>query len=415
MRDPVKREHELLELLPTSARSAFEDARKAGSDRAVRDERLQAAFEAVSFPGDYGAFADLSDAQRALVELLARDRSLGVPLYVSVPYGDSLRRWAGVDPPGVLEQDVSHQGRPCARWRALKAGAPVADVVGDLGIADQLELLEHARDYEIDLEDWEPNLTTLQGEGRAWALRYLGEQKSLNRVHVRVPLMPLFLSLVRGKVAIEERWDGLLPTIGRGPLTDLHRECIDAIPPARRAAAIVHALAAHEALAALFVVLDAYPMPELLTKMFDTYDSLADRLTAEEKKRLQALAAAHTELAPVIAARVRESKNRKRPKLVFEPVPFSRKALTPLQKKQLEWVDREKLEWKLVELFIVRDDKGVHRYDVALHAREDGVVYRAKTAKREASFAQGGADGPKEALCDALDDGLAAIRSQSAR
>jgi hypothetical protein len=173
---------------------------------------------------------------------------------------------------------------------------------------------------------------------------------------------------------------------------------------------MIRALAPQEAVAAFFVALDAYPTAALVTTMFDTFQGLADRLTAEEKKRCQTLAAKHEQIASVMASRLRTTKT-KGQKLVFERVPFSRDALTPLQKKQLEWIDREKLDWSLAALYAVRDAKGSHRYDVVLHAGDDGVVYRAKTAKRVASFAQGGADGPDEALCEALDDGLAAVKA----
>ncbi len=407
----MSRDADLLARLPPSARRAWQSARKSAEDRESMLSFVKQAFDEVAFPDTYGSFAELSPVHAALVELLARDPSLGVPLYVTLPYGDSLRRWVGVDPPGVLERAIV--GHP-SLWQALKTDGDVRALVGGLPIAEQLEVLEHARDYEIDLDDWEPNLDTLRDEGGAWALRYLSAQKSLLRMHVRAPLMPLFLSLVRAKVPIDPRWDGLLPTIRRQPLSAQLRECIDAIPIERRAAAIFAALeppGPHANCGALVFVLDAYPIADLVGTMFAAFERCGEHPNADERARFEQLAKDHPQLRNVIAECLGAQKKPK--PLVFERVAFTSAKLTPLQKKQLQWVEREGLDWSLVELFAVRDAKGKHRYDVTLHAGDDGVVYSAGTTKRVASFTQGGADGRDEKLCAALDEGLATVKPSS--
>lgn len=64
----------------------------------------------------------------------------------------------------------------------------------------------------------------------------------------------------------------------------------------------------------------------------------------------------------------------------------------------------------LIERFEVREG-GVHRYDLALFAGDDGAVYRKGTLEHAASFSQGGATGPDLALVAGLNAAHQAWRS----
>jgi hypothetical protein len=421
---------ELLAALPAGARVAIDRASEPGVDQSTVMMHTDEAFEAVEFPlrrpGASVVFFDtLTPAQRALAKIKSRNPGLANHRSFALARGVSLRRWAGLDPPGVLEGEVTYddhgQKRKGPLWHALMVEA------GDLGkhldalpIADQLEVLERAREYDLDLEDrWEPKLETLREEGRSWALRYMEQyEKSVPEIQrrtVRVPLLPLFLSLVRANVPIEPKWDILLPTIKRGTMSPLVRECIEALPPERRAAAIFGALEGpgpHLQCLALLFVLDELPMPELVPRMFECFEANGERMKPAERVRFEALAKKHPVLTRAVESTFQKGKKVK--KLAFEPVAFSRSELSPIQKQQLAWIDRDSLDWSLVELFTVRDEKGAHRYDVTLHAGDDGVVYDAGTKKCAASFVQGGADGRNASLCIALDEALAAAKARTA-
>jgi hypothetical protein len=156
---------------------------------------------------------------------------------------------------------------------------------------------------------------------------------------------------------------------------------------------------------ALLALLADHPIPSLLELLLVSYKRCAERPDAEAREKLDALGRAHPPLAEVLKKKRRSIKVAK---LTFEPIPKpSRDVLTPLQKKQIAWFEREGGEWDVLEFFRVLDDKGAHRYDATIIAGDDGKVFKAGTNKAVAMFAQGGAEGRSEALSAALEQGLA--------
>jgi hypothetical protein len=222
------------------------------------------------------------------------------------------------------------------------------------------------------------------------------------------PRDALFLALVRAKVPVEPRWDQLLPVTLVQTEPALFRECLEAIPRERRTAAIKPYLGVSppRGWTDIFAaVAPIHPEPDLVEAMFAIYKAYAERPDAAARAALEDVAKRVPELAASIAQHLA---HKKVAPLVFERVPLPpRDKLTSLQKKQLAWFEQEGGDWAVLELFAVRDAKGKHLYDATIHAGDDGYVFRAGTATKVATFAQGGCEAKGEALMAGLEQGLA--------
>jgi hypothetical protein len=144
---------------------------------------------------------------------------------------------------------------------------------------------------------------------------------------------------------------------------------------------------------------------------------LASKLGALGKPRVlskEAAAALVALLAPVQPEKPAAAKKKPAKKLIFRSAlkPKRLSDLTPLQKKQiakLDWIDVDK-EIKNVQFFAIQD-KGKLVYELAIHAGDDGVVFRAGTTRAVASFSQGGiSECDSDDLEEALEAGYDAVK-----
>jgi hypothetical protein len=147
-------------------------------------------------------------------------------------------------------------------------------------------------------------------------------------------------------------------------------------------------------------VLEKHPHPPLLKLLLAGYRRIAERPDAKTRARLEAIEALAGPLA------------KSRRSISVVKLTFRRVALPArpagAQKKQLARAEREFGSLEGVELFEILDERGQHKYDAVLMARDDGWVFSAGTTKTVATFAQGGVEGRSEGLCSALEQALAA-------
>jgi hypothetical protein len=415
------REAELLAALPTSAADAVRAAiaAAAAGDATAAWKHVVAAFVAMDFPKYPIASSPdmLTPVQRGLAELVAMRSDIPMVSGFAAPTERwVLRRWLRIDPPGPLERDVEfvRDGQPQRGplWLALKSDPRAAERVDQLALAERLEIFGDVEVFAYSVRpNWQtpapvmrPDLATLHDEGRTWAPRYADMLVANPRVRGWAPLDLVFVALARAKIPIEPRWDVLLPIALAKTAPDLFRECFEAIPFARRTAALAPHLGPKPPNFVFPLVIDRHPQPDLVDAQFATFKQYAERPNADVRALLEQIGARIPTLAPTIAKHLARKKVAK---LLFEPVPLpSRDQLTPLLKKQLAWFERDGGDWNVLQLFVVRDAKGKHVYDATIHAGDDGKVFRVGTATKVADFAQGGAEARSEALMAALEQGL---------
>ena len=240
------------------------------SDAAQRAIEL-AGFEALG--PDLALPEALDDDQRRVAEALLRgDLYYGGPLPASPRL---LRRWLGVDPPGVLERRVDwvHEGAP-VRWPLWKAWRDAPEELLEYGqgvpapfveMLTPAELIEAAGErslepYEIHGSPVEARLVdALDRHGASAAPWAAGFADLL--IGLRDPVAPrarldaigygmlgiydwdtlgmiALVPLVRAGVPIEARWDLIVPFSPHA----LARDVLLALPPERREAAVFRRL-----------------------------------------------------------------------------------------------------------------------------------------------------------------------------
>jgi hypothetical protein len=205
---------------------------------------------------------NLTPVQYALVRKLA-DVRMDLRQF-DIPYGPCRRGWLGLALPGLLERRVTLKiGKQTSRvplWRAIKLteddDRARKRVLAAMSLKDrlhawgQVNLCAECRPFNLDADvlfpaEYEPALLKrLAHEGRGWApgvAARLVAQHASGRPLDDGLRWPIFVALVRAKVRIEPRWDVLLP-LGFGTFSKLTEECVRAIPPERRTAAIVDRL-----------------------------------------------------------------------------------------------------------------------------------------------------------------------------
>ncbi len=346
----------------------------------------------------------LTPAQRALAELCA-DRPW---LSLLTPWPRwCVRRWLGLDPPGALEQLVTHevdgQTETSPRWRGFDAvrGRPdeTQRLLEALPMRDRLEVYGelYAGAYDLggfrvadeSLPDF-PGLEALRDEGREWAPRYadawLARAKTdttnqTNPIHYAKIRRPLLLSLVRARVPVERRWEVFLPA----DPPELQYECLDWLAEPRRGPALGASLPygpLEEQVARLLALLERYPFPGLIDVIFDrhrqNYPS-PKKVSKATLTKLEPLVKRHPALAEAILA----NENRKPIKLTARPLPLPAEAsLTPLQQQQIAALDGGTFELpgalRAVER---RRDTALRRGDS--RRRRPGIPARDRRADRD--------------------------------
>ena len=242
---------DLLAQLPPAAAAAIHAAGRV-AEHNEKVDALEAAWEAVGGgPRCYGEVvfslpSELPPVQRAFAELCAIEN---LPHDAPMPSGDVLRRWLGLEPPGVLEESVTVGGRHAPVWRLLQEKVPAAEVLAQLSTEKQLALLSaYAGEvwaYRISLDRalaWRSSVTeTLRGEGEPWARATLArwtpathhafesgsKYRTLSLAQGTTNLA--FFALVRAGVEIDPKWDELLPMDLSVPVS-IFLECAAALP-----------------------------------------------------------------------------------------------------------------------------------------------------------------------------------------
>ncbi|MDQ3297264.1 MAG: hypothetical protein M3619_11815 [Myxococcota bacterium] len=282
----------------------------------------------------------------------------------------------------------------------------------------------------FDSESDTAALKKLRDEGREWAPKFADEVLSMFAAQkTRAPMAvrwPIFLSLVRSRIAIEPRWDALLP-VNFGLWTKLTFECVRAIPEDRRAAAIIETCRAEHVYRVqnALLLFSEFPSRDLaaylveLTK--DAEPASKERIVSD----LVAAAAHDDDIAALVAALKQNNPKKivltcaralKRPTL---------KKLSPQQQKQLRaagkrydgkdlpaakrlGADRQDEQSFLATLTVCEllDSRGKPAYDAFLYMVDSGTIFKAGTTKVAAEITQGSLACNDEALADALDKAL---------
>ncbi len=433
----------LLRDLPAEARALYQRAAAAKGD-AERSDLLEQLVTSVGYRTEHGPddtrplFPDgatLTPAQRAALRLA---RTLEPETgWALGPTGAALGRYVGVDPPGELERPAAGGREPL--WRTLALALRTREraaltrgvaILNRLPIARRLaacvELLDD-EPYGIEgaalVEHPQLTLTReLRAEGRAWAPTAADALVAAAR-RPPLPRLLVFLALARAGVAIEPRWEILLPVASTGTTAGMRvfAECVAAIAPDRRVAAVVAACAAspHQVKGPA-ALLARYPSLELLDVLSATSDR-ALLLAACPK-----LVAAHPELTGG-AAKARKP-DATAPTLTCTRVtrPGAAADLSPPRARQLVECGR-RYDGKrrdaatrlgpgdadstgsfrgFVELWELADADGVVRYDAWRCMTDSGTVFRAGTTKVVATIEQFGAEADDAALVAALDAAL---------
>jgi len=234
---------------------------------------------------------------------------------------------------------------------------------------------------------------------------------------------PVFAALLRSGAAIDPKWDVLLPVAFHDrddaqckKLVPLMLEAVQAIPEARRDAAVIRALKAehHSVIRNGRRILAVWPSARLVAFLLEqskTPRQLATQLSEE-----------HPALAPVIKAVL----GGKQP-LMLRRASRSigrRTRLTPLERQQLvvtgqRW-DGQRLEASTrlggsvddallsLERHDLSDDTGAVRFVAFTHSGDSGAVFAAGTRRVVASIVQSSVECSNARLREALELALAA-------
>ncbi|MBX7194544.1 MAG: hypothetical protein K1X94_20980 [Sandaracinaceae bacterium] len=213
--------------------------------------------------------------------------------------------------------------------------------------------------------------------------------------------LAVFLGLARANAPIERSWDLLLPYDAGARLAQV-RECLEALPATRRAAAVIGAAErVHPAWAESYLLGLLVEVPEApVLKALRRRAGVARPKHALEQS-LVSLAAEHPAIAALLTLDPKKVGRAPRPpaRLTFTKIATPRvQELDPLVRRQLgamlETATRDGDDElpRRIDRFEVRDEKGRHVYDVLLLSGDDGPVYRAGTTRRVAYFAQGGVE-----------------------
>ncbi|HEY8091983.1 MAG TPA: hypothetical protein VIF09_29175 [Polyangiaceae bacterium] len=257
----------LLDLLPPEAKAALLLARdtlaraRAGETKCWVEslQHAEGALAAIGIPDASGPMPLASaydDVQRAALAWCAI-HEVGMRWKACPRNARTIRRWLGIDAPGVLESrtvTLEHEGATTTEplWRALQmAGDPARQAAildslpCEVALAALGELHLEGIGYGIDFNQLFGRvrvLHDLKDEGRDWAIaqaeafprdaHYMGS-------HLKAYV---FLALARAGVPIEERWEHLYPNV-MGASRELLFECARALPEGRRAAALAPQLA----------------------------------------------------------------------------------------------------------------------------------------------------------------------------
>jgi hypothetical protein len=400
------------------------------TDPRTAQELLGRALEVVAFPKGnvYPLPEDLAPAQRAIAEYLAHHGDLKLHPYAIPGHGETRRRWLGLDPGDALES-IMVDGVPL--WRALqqvgidrvRAGA----ILNALSTESMLSAIGEMYPVAYGLHPTPIVLhgklriwSELAGEGAEWAIEQahkwsaLASQSTPRQVPEELKAL-IFLTLVRAKVPIDPSWDVLLPA-GWGART--LKECVRALPEARRGRALLAALEHQLPTTAVdrgLALVDEFPSA-LLTEailQYADHSDLPKRLVVE---KLRVVAKKHPIVAEALAGEPEPVDLRCTE--FFKPARID--DLTEVQREQLRLAGKawdgkdlaaedrlaedggESSFTGLVQFRTLADMEGKPLFDALLYMGDSGSIYKTGTTERIGSVREGTLDIPDRALKEAL-------------
>lgn len=395
-----------------------------------------------------GLFEELTAEQRELAELMASGAEFKKLWGWAFPDQQwKVRRWVGLDPPGVLERVVAHQcgdqqfSEPL--WRAMHRHNDGADGMKaffeslDLPIADRLDVFAdiYRGAYNLKLRTGPPqNRLTwgspreVTGELGEWAARTAAALTAGGHGTTGLDIKwPVFLALARSGTDIDPAWDWLLPA-GYGDEADLTRECADAIEPHRRAAAVraaVRSLTFAPAIVRTGLALLSTHPSATLTRLVLEYSAAATKGTdaiekSETLAELDEIGARHDVVARVLAA-YREDYTVPTLSVVQTLAPTSVDELSVEQREQLRVAgenydsatlsaadrlapdpDLESSFSGTLEIRTLADEAGTPRFDAFTYAGDSGTVFAHATTEVVAEIIQVHLECPDPGLEEAL-------------
>lgn len=418
-----------------------EPARKAARD--ASGELVAEAFALANFPKAENVektsrtrpvlASELTPAQRVMVEVYAdvedaltsevEETPNLFEKFIPIPIRpETMRRWLGVTPPTVLEEEIEWKGKRWPLWRHACEGGlhntePMTALVDSLPIGKALPVMDALSRWNgygfaqvRNLYRYARPMREMKDEGVAWARAELAKMVEATsrppRLFRGVP-QPQFehdtallalLAMARAGVPIEPEWDRFLVcSFAFDP--PLFVEAAMAIPEERRHAAAAAAVRGRgqndtkvdKALA----LLKKFDSAEVARAVFDLLPH-----TIRGKQTVQALTAT-SKTKPGIARAVAEHIGklpRPIPLTVRERVhPVDANELSPSHAAQLAAAKKgdpddfdEPGAVDDLELRVVCDANGKHVYDAWLYATDTGVYYAAGTTRKIAHRIQGG-------------------------
>lgn len=381
----------------------------------------------------------LTPVQRALAELLAYEDDVSpffeapeVRLFCMPETAANRRRWLGLDPGGPIEApiDTIIDGveRRVPIWYAAQSGLYRSGWRGflmQLPMRGRLEVIGalHPPAYGIASPGAMPPgmspFDELRDEGRDWApacadrLLALDDPRAAATLQVR---LVVFLALARAQVPIEPRWHAMFPLFAKPVFAPVMRECLAAIPVARREAALLAALGDSvmvETQWGVRALLDDVPSRRLAERLFAlTHPSGMPSLLV----LLDELGVRHAQLRDV-AATVRAARAPGAIELTCARGvrPRSVDALTEVQQRQVcafgrayDGADRPAAARLApgvgvedgsfageLEIVAICDADQAVRYEAYL-ITDSGSVFEAGTTREVAGIAQGALDGCRD-------------------
>ncbi len=347
----------------------------------------------------------------------------------------------------ALETEIDFEGKkPFYRAVQLATDAVGPSKVGALfarlplptRAAALLDIFHHGFAYDLD-ESLYGDVDLLAGirgaelatwaKGEADRMIALAEERRKTgrfRFPVETYCWPIFVALVRAGVAIEPRWDALLPvgTKGRGLRGATMKECLAAIPEERRMKALVASLAACPADGGAwpaFETLSLYPAKEIIAWL---HESKIVPNNVGLTKDLKALAKKNKRIADALAAGARGGPVAALLTSISIEKPRQLAALSNIQQKQLRAAGKaydgkdlgaalrmatgqsETSLRSTLEIRALADASKKHVYDAFLYEGDSGVIFQAGTTKVVAQVVQGSVAHKDEGLALGLRDAI---------
>ena len=426
-------------------------------------EKVGRIFSDVAFPMEFPCVVAeaLTPLQRQVAVALT-ELDLPSPLRSDFPQGRAVRRrWLGLDPKGPLEQTVTFtlddvtREEPIWRWVKL-IHSKWNQLPGDAYLAlrarfdAQFSIEERLRMWgevnstypavwglpNMAFFNWgeQPELfDQLHGEGAAWARAYLDSVLADTSKNFR-DLLPPFMAFVRGGVAIETRWDAIMPLHIR-----YAGEFLRALPESRREVSALASLNRGHPANALRVIIEVLPVLPSAALLELALSCIPKSVGSPRKHRraLREAAGAHPELLALLDAADAEAG----PPLVLTTTcersiasEGADAVFSELDKSQLLVAGKRYLGGKgapievllalnptgpaeerslRAQLFYraIADAKDKHTYDAWLYQTDSGIVFKAGTTRVAAEVVQFSVSCKDDRLAEALEETLRAAPS----